>query len=94
MDGLESKEITKVMGFLIGNTEPVGDTWVDEQRLDNLLKLCCVTDWCLDRIASASESFDKPEASVQAIGTTAKKYLTDIKTWVEEHLMQTIWDRG
>lgn len=91
MDGLESNEITKVMNILIGDTEPVGDTWADKQRFDNLYKLCYVTDWCLDRIATASESFNKPEASVRDIGTTAKEYLTDVKKWIEEHLMQTIW---
>lgn len=88
MDGLESKEITKVLNILIGDTKPVGDTWADEKRFDNLIKLCYVTDWCLNRIAIASESFNRPEASVQTIGTTAKKYLTDTKTWVEEHLSE------
>ena len=74
-----SDEIIKLLDTLIGNTEAVGETNADDEALGRLEVLCEVTDWCLDGIHFASNTWNRNEASMQRIGMTAMNYLKALK---------------
>lgn len=81
---IESKEITKVLGILIGKVEAVGETNEDERRLDNLKVLIDVTNWCMDGLQYAMDSGQgRFEASMREIGNTAQGALLDYKEWID-----------
>lgn len=81
---LDSQEIIKVLDILIGQTEAVGDTAIDEHREARLKVLIDVTNWCLDGVQFASETCGRPEASMHEIGWRAKCALAEWKDWLAE----------
>jgi len=87
MERLKSHEITKLLDILIGKVEAVGETNVDERRLDNLKTLIDVTNWCLDGLQFAMVSGrGRGEASIHMINYTAQSALDEYKTWLNELL--------
>ena len=84
MEKLESGEIIKLLDNLIGRTEAVGDTRIDEKIEENLMTLIDVANWCIDGVAQSSETKNRPEWSMRRIGERAFKALLDWKEWLTE----------
>ena len=74
---MDSEEIIKLLGILVGSVEAVGSSHVDNQIYDNLSKLLDVMDWGIDRILGASMTADRPEYSMARIGNRAKDFLCE-----------------
>jgi hypothetical protein len=64
---------------IIGPITPVGETYADSERLFNLETLIKTVDALICEIERVSLSASRPEASVQAIGHRANKYLRDLQ---------------
>ena len=83
----ETKEITKLLDALIGQTDAVGETHEDGRRLDNLKTLIDVTNWCLGELYDAMESgCGRAEYSMAKIGHTACSALDEYGKWIAEVL--------
>ena len=72
-----SNEIADIVMKLIGEIEPVGETYTDEKRFANLLTVENTVDILLDEIRFASESKNRVEYSMQKIGRNANDYLLE-----------------
>ena len=83
----ETREITKLLDAMIGNVEAVGDSYIDEQSLDNLKTLIDVTNWCLDGIQFAMASGKgRAEYSMRKISSTAECALDEYRVWISNIL--------
>lgn len=89
MNKFNSSEIIKLIDNLVGNTEAVGESNVDEKALENLKILIDITNWCLDGIHQSSEACGRPEWSMNKIGFTAKCALDEYRVWLNE-----LWDEN
>lgn len=83
MTQFSSKEITKLMDVLIGNTEPVADSAVDEKVESNLKNLIDIVNWCLDGVYSAASYRKSPYHSEMAVGERAYAAMLEWKAWLE-----------
>lgn len=86
MRKLNSNEIINLLDNLIGQTEAVGDSALDEQVEKNLMILIDVTNWCLDGIMQSSETCGKVEYSMHLVGWRAKCALADYLKWLKERV--------
>ncbi len=86
MKKLDSSEIIKLLGILIGGTEAVGDTWADEKIEKNLMTLIDVANWCIDGVAQSSETKNRTEWTMRLIGERAFGALLDWKKWLAERI--------
>ncbi len=83
---MDSKEIIKLLEILIGGTEAVGDSSVDDKVDKNLMKLIDITNWCLDGVAQSSETRHRFEYSMRNIGERAFNAMDEWKTWLQERI--------
>ena len=81
MNIFTSDEIIKIIDALIGPTEAVGESHIDEKIAKKLDTLCEITDWCLDQLHYSSKTKDRPEYSMAKIGKCAEDYLRGVKAW-------------
>lgn len=72
-------DIAEVVLRLVGPVEPVGDSGMDEHRLENLRTLCDVTGVLLDRIELVAEAYGDHMASVKAAKDHAAAFLASIR---------------
>jgi hypothetical protein len=68
-------DIFDVVMRLNGPIEPVGDSWIDRTRLENLQALCALTGLLFDSIASVAEATDGHMASIKAAKDCAAKFI-------------------
>lgn len=78
-----SNEIEKLLDALIGNTEPVADSAIDERVKENLMNLIDVVNWCLDGVYDAARHRKSPYGSQRAIGERAYAAMLEWKDWLE-----------
>lgn len=78
-----SNEIEKLLDALIGNTEPVADSAIDERVNENLMNLIDVVNWCLDGVYDAARHRKSPYGSQMAIGEKAYAAMLEWKEWLE-----------
>lgn len=71
-------ELIDIVMKLNGPIQAVGETNADGERLKNLRSLGELAESLVGRIRDASETADRPEASMKAIGLIAKSYLVQI----------------
>lgn len=76
---LNEVEIANVLWALVGDFEPVGDTYHDNLRYDRLEVLIDVTDRCVGAINHAAQYHNRPEASMAKIGKEAARYLSTLQ---------------
>lgn len=77
---MEANKIIEVMDVLIGKTEPVGDSAIDEKRLKNLKEACKVLEWLYGEVEYvASRHHDSPYSSCAFAGNVAKIKINEIK---------------
>ena len=77
MERLTSEELNKVVGSLIGFTEPAGDSFIDETRLANTELLIGLVDHLMSELVELQEYKDKYEYSVKLIGEKAYNCLKE-----------------
>ena len=85
-NGMNSEEIIRLLEILIGRTEAVGDSVIDDKIEDNLMKLIDVTDWCLDGVAQSSKTRDRFEGSMRRIGERAFSIMKEWSEWLQKRL--------
>lgn len=71
--------IYEIVLKLAGPIQPVGDSNEDARRLENLSRLTEAIEGLLFEIGLASESADRPEASMSAIGKCASEFLQEVR---------------
>lgn len=81
---MTAKEITKLLGVVIGTTTAVGETNADERILANLRTLIDVANWCVDGVFQSSETMGRPEWSMHKVGYEAKCALDEWRMWLED----------
>ena len=54
--GMNDKEIIKLLDILIGTTEAVGDSAVDDKVESNLKTLIDVANWCMDGVSQSAST--------------------------------------
>lgn len=86
MSKLNSGEITKLLGILIGSTEPIGESNYDEKVMENLKTLIDVTNWCLDGVAYARDYIGRCEWSMNKVGFDAQCALQEWEQWIKERI--------
>lgn len=69
--------ILEVTRKLIGETEPYGDSYIDEKRAENLEKLLFVTSELLFDIEKVAEYRKRNEGSMRKMGESAYTVLSD-----------------
>lgn len=78
--GAREFDVACIVKRLVGPLDPIGDSWVDEKRYENLLHMIDVVNDLVDEIKSISEYAKSHEYSVQKIGKQAKSFLYDLTT--------------
>ena len=81
---MTAKEITKLLGVVIGPTTAVGETNADERIHDNLRTLIDVANWCLESIRTSSFTCGRPEYSMHKVGYDAKCALNEWRMWLDD----------
>lgn len=84
MNKMTSREICKLLENVVGNTEPVADSAIDDVRDENLKTLIDVGNWVLDGIYYAAIHHKDPYASSQCVGERAYATMLEWKQWLSE----------
>lgn len=77
------KTITEVLDCLIGETDPVADSYIDDEREENLKTLIDVTNWCLDGLYSAASNRHSMYGSQRRVGERAYSAMLQMKDWLQ-----------
>ena len=84
MEKMTSREICKLLEVVVGETEPIADSAIDDVREENLKTLIDIGDWVLDGLLYAAEHRKDPYYSSQTIGETAYAAMLEWKEWLEQ----------
>lgn len=82
MDKMTSAEICKLLGIIVGSTEPVADSAIDHEREENLKVLIDIGDWVLDGILYVAEHRKDPYYSSKTVGERAYATMLEWKDWL------------
>ena len=85
-----TNEIWNLLDYLIGETNAVGESNIDNEIYDNLVKLIEITDLCLDKISYASLTSNRHEYSMRKIGRKALQYFAESAQYFNS--MKKRWD--
>lgn len=83
---IDAGTILEVTRKLIGNTEPYGDSIIDEERTQNLDKLIYIVDELLYDVEKAAVYKCRYEGSMRTMGEKAHKALNDYWSWIEAYM--------
>ena len=75
MSDISVDTIISVVDYLIGETEPYGDTYIDQHRFANQQKLKDLTEHLICRLISSSRGCNRAEYSMKLIGEDASSFL-------------------
>ena len=84
MEKMTSREICKLLDIIIGKTEPVADSAVDDEREENLKTLIDIGDWVLDGLFYAAEHRKDPYYSSSTVGERAYATMLEWKDWLAQ----------
>ncbi len=84
MEKMTSREICKLLDIIIGKTEPVADSAVDDEREENFQTLIDIGDWVLDGLFYAAEHRKDPYYSSRAVGERAYAAMLEWKDWLAQ----------
>jgi len=77
---MKTDTIIEVINKLVGEINPIGETNIDNQRYDNLIMLCTITNELLHKIFDVSiENKDRSEFSMKRAGRYAETFLNSLK---------------
>ena len=82
MDKMTSGEICKLLEIVVGKTEPVADSAIDNERDENLKTLIDIGDWVLDGLLYAAEHRKDPYYSSRTVGERAYAAMLEWKDWL------------
>ncbi len=82
MEKMTSKEVCKLLKNVIGETEPIAETYADEQREENLKTLIDVGNWVLDGLYFAADHRKDPYYSSSRVGERAYSAMLEWKEWI------------
>lgn len=88
MKKMTTTEILKLLEIVVGNTEPVADTTIDEMHKENLKTLIDIGNWVLDGMLYVAEHRKDPYYSSRFIGEMAYAVMLEWKDW----LVQKEWE--
>lgn len=86
---MKTETVIEVVQALTGSCYPYGDTYIDEERLNNLELKMSLFKYLLDEIEEASRLKDRPEWSINKIATEAYEFLVDTKEYLKEVVGET-----
>lgn len=72
-----SEQIADIVMKLIGEIEPVGESNVDEKRLNNLILLENTIDILIDEIQFITPNKDRVEYSINKVGKESDRWLQE-----------------
>lgn len=84
MAKMTSIEICKLLEIVVGETEPIADSAIDQIREENLWTLIDIGNWVLDGLLYAAEHRKDPYYSSQRIGETAYAAMLEWKEWLAQ----------
>lgn len=84
MRKLTSHNICDLLDIVVGRTEPVADSAVDDKVEENLKTLIDIGDWVLDGMLHAAEHRKDMYASSRAVGERAYAVMLEWKEWLME----------
>ena len=79
---MNDREIVKLLEILIGTTEAVGDSAVDDKIESNLKTLIDVANWCMDGVSQSASTRHRPEYSMRKVGERAFSALCEWEEWL------------
>ena len=82
MKKLTSSEICDLLEYLIGETEPVADTAIDDIREQNLKILIDIGDWILDGLYYTAKHNHDIYKSSREMGERAYATMLEWKDWL------------
>jgi len=82
MRKMDSTEICNLLEIIIGETEPIADTWADEKIEENLKTLIDIGDWILDGLLRSAEHRKSSYASSRQNGERAYATMLAWKDWL------------
>ena len=88
-DRFTSREITKVLGKLIGGTTAVGDSAIDREIEENLKTLIDVINWCMDGLADSASTRHNYQGSMRDVGERAFSAMCEYRDWLNEQIEVT-----
>ena len=75
---MDNAIVSEVVMKLVGPVEPIGDSYADEIRLNNLRHLTAVIDALLHEVTTVVQYRSSYQASCQMAGRKAKQYLNEL----------------
>jgi len=84
MDKMTSREICKLLEIVVGESEPIADSAIDQIREENLKTLIDIGDWVLDGLLYAAEHRKDSYYSSQTIGERAYAVMLEWKEWLAQ----------
>lgn len=84
MDKMTPREICKLMNILIGKTEPVADSTIDDECEENLKTLIYIGNWVLDGLLYAANHRKDPYYSSRTVGERAYAAMLEWKDWLTQ----------
>ena len=84
--GMNDREIIKLLEILIGSTEAVGDSAIDNKIEINLKTLIDVANWCMDGVSQSASTRHRKEYSMSKIGERAFSALCEWEEWLKERI--------
>lgn len=82
MRKLSNSEICNLNEILIGGTEPIGETYYDQEVENNLMRLIDLGDWVLDGLYYAALYHNRTEYSMKQVGERAKAAMMEWRDWL------------
>lgn len=74
---------------LIGDIHPVGETYTDEERFENIRAMALLAEEIIAELEKEIKNDDRYEYSIKRSGTFAKKWFKNIgETYFEQHLKE------
>lgn len=83
---LSDRQLADLLLTLIGDIEPTGDSFIDHDRLNNLLKLQNVLDILLDEMYYICPYSENIEYSMKEAGNTAVNWFEEKQKWIDGFL--------
>ena len=84
MEKMTSREICKLLEVVVGETEPIADSAIDDVREENLKTLIDIGDWVFDGLLYAAEHRKDPYYSSQKVGERAYATMLEWKDWLAQ----------
>lgn len=75
MSDLSAPNIVNVLNCMIGPVEPVGDSYLDKERMANVQKLEHVAEHVIGKLLGLTKYVARPEDSMWRIGNDAAEFL-------------------